>query len=449
MTEQNMQTNGAVILGVNDMGITVSAASARISTQQGSAMDIFAKSTDNPNNLNLLKKVLASGHKSVIEHTVFSLAFNNVSVFAEQFIIEFRLASYTVKSRRYVDYSNEGYYVPEGLGDMRDEYCSFVRRMFDTYAGLLELGIPKEDARFVLPYGFYSNFYCTLNARELIYMISCMLWGRGRVYPEIRALGAQLKEQFDEYFPGIIESEQSNFVLSSDDAVLPKKYDFSAPVPAVGCPELVSCTSGASEIVGRAYSFNSYTDAPFDTDRHFCNGQRIREYEALNLCFVLHDLSLAAITHLVRHRLQTVLVPELSRVFDRAGYVLPDTVAASADARKLYEEAFALSRRIAARCQEGNVDYYALAYMALAGNTLDVFVNMDGRQFMHFITLRTCNRAQWEIRDVAKKALQLAKSAQPYIWDNIGPGCYMYGKCPEGRMSCGKASEVIAEFKKK
>ena len=52
------------------------------------------------------------GHKSA----AFNLAFQNVSAYAEQFMLEFRLASFTVKSRRYVDFSNMGFVVPAFIG---------------------------------------------------------------------------------------------------------------------------------------------------------------------------------------------------------------------------------------------------------------------------------------------------------------------------------------------
>ena len=56
--------------------------------------------------------MLKSGHRSTVEHAVFTLSMRNVSVYAEQFFIEFRLASFTVKSRRYVDFARQGYYIP-------------------------------------------------------------------------------------------------------------------------------------------------------------------------------------------------------------------------------------------------------------------------------------------------------------------------------------------------
>lgn len=82
------------------------ASGGRISTMDGTADEIRAKSlaAGKEKNEKLIGKVLSSGHTSVLEHGYVNLAFENVSVLAEQFLIEFRLASFTVKSRRYVDF---------------------------------------------------------------------------------------------------------------------------------------------------------------------------------------------------------------------------------------------------------------------------------------------------------------------------------------------------------
>ena len=110
-TEFNTNSK-AIIIGMTDTGEKIPAASGRISTQPGTALEILEASKDPQKNASLISKVTRSGHNSTIEHTVFNLAFQNVSVFVEQFIIEFRLASFTVKSRRYVDFGALGYYTP-------------------------------------------------------------------------------------------------------------------------------------------------------------------------------------------------------------------------------------------------------------------------------------------------------------------------------------------------
>lgn len=72
-------------------------------------------------------------------------------------------------------------------------------------------------------------------------------------------------------------------------------------------------------------------------------------------------------------------------------------------------------------------------------------VTMNARELLHFFSLRCCNRAQWEIRNLAKEMLKLVLPVAPSIFLNGGPGC-VKGACPEGDMTCGRASETRKEF---
>jgi len=72
-------------------------------------------------------------------------------------------------------------------------------------------------------------------------------------------------------------------------------------------------------------------------------------------------------------------------------------------------------------------------------------VTMNARELLHFFSLRCCNRAQWEIRNLAIEMLKLVKEVAPNLFKNAGPGC-VRGKCPEGKMTCGRAGEVREKF---
>ncbi len=72
-----------------------------------------------------------------------------------------------------------------------------------------------------------------------------------------------------------------------------------------------------------------------------------------------------------------------------------------------------------------------------------IVMTMNARELIHFLSLRCCNRAQWEIREVAWQMLALARKAAPAIFRKAGPSC-VHGACPEGKMTCGKAAEVRA-----
>lgn len=73
-------------------------------------------------------------------------------------------------------------------------------------------------------------------------------------------------------------------------------------------------------------------------------------------------------------------------------------------------------------------------------------VTMNARSLMNFFSLRCCNRAQWEIKEVADKMLKLCCEVAPTLFKSAGPSCVQHGVCPEGKMSCGKYSQVAKYY---
>lgn len=66
-----------------------------------------------------------------------------------------------------------------------------------------------------------------------------------------------------------------------------------------------------------------------------------------------------------------------------------------------------------------------------------IVMTMNVRSLLNFFKERCCNRAQWEIRDLANEMLRQCKATAPLLFQKAGPDCAAHGKCPEGKMSCG------------
>lgn len=436
-----MKESHAIIIQKNESALRVVASSGRISTQPGTAMEIFEKSTGDEKDIHLVEKVLSSGHKSVIEHQTLSVAFDNVSVLAEQYIIEFRLAAYTVKSRRYVDFADAGFVVPENLPEgLRPAYEKVMTERFEDYKKLIELGVPKEDARFVLPYCLRSNFFMTCDARELMHMICTMCYGRGSRFEEIKHLGQQLKEQFDQMYPGVIDGESARYENGLTESLV---IDFEPPYAEEGNALLLSAPADAKGMLEDAMAFSGRFKEIFgiylnpENLEKLLGDVRPRELEMLNYVFWIRNISLSCLTHFVRHRIQSPMVPQVVRALCEGRYVLPETVKAIPEAQRIYEKAFVDQSQRAQQAYEAGLSAENLSYYALSGHEIDILLNMNGREILHFMKLRTCNRAQWEIRGVACKMLALLRESELKIFNAFGPSCAL-GKCPEGKMSCGK-----------
>ena len=77
----------------------------------------------------------------------------------------------------------------------------------------------------------------------------------------------------------------------------------------------------------------------------------------------------------------------------------------------------------------------------------NIVVTMNARELLHLFNLRCCNRAQWEVREMAVKMLEKAKKAAPSIFEKAGPSCVSLGYCPEGAVKPESCN--IVEIKKK
>lgn len=447
------------IVGYSNCGESLCAAGGRISTQPGDVFDILEKSKDAEKNASLIQKVTKSGHNSVIEHLFFNLAFRNVSVVVEQFMIEFRLASFTVKSRRYVDFSDAGFFVPELSSEsVKEKYTEHMSKLFDTYNKLTEKGVAKEDARFVLPYCFFSNFICSMNAREFLNVLRAMLYGRGSKYPEIKKIGLSLLEQAQEIAPGVIESFNNfgkTFNDKPDFSFLSSKGEYVNEKPLV---ELISYTENSDLAVAKTALISETALNQDEVNSVVSDGEtrkriidavidcaRPRPLEAASYTFRLNNVSLACITHIVRHRIQCVTVPELTSS-NRGRYIIPPAVKADAELLELYTNAFSGTEKLYNELRDMGESEENLVYVLLSGNTLDLTITMNARELLLFLKLRTCERAQWEIRDYAYLMLKMLRDSAPDIFRRYGPSCFVTGVCPEGRLSCGKITEIKNRF---
>ena len=447
-----MNKSQAKLISYNVENLEICASAARISTTRGNAVEIFEKAKGNEKNQELVKKVLYSGHKSIIEHVVFTIALKDVSAFVEQFFIECRLASFTVKSRRYVDFSRLGYYIPSDLeGDNLNQYCQYMDNLFSAYKTMLDNGIPKEDARFLLPYSFNSNFYCTINARELLHIIYDIKYGRGQGIPELQDLANQIVEQVEEVFPGI-QSEIKAIPIEGKISKTPKNIikinDSLSFIESkeIGIVRLLNAPSDPSGILDMAYGINhSDVDDLLDLGI-LLKSERPRELEQLSYSFLISNITLSGITHIVRHRMQSIIVPSIQGV-EHSKFVIPDTIRNDSRLLDIYKDILETANNLMKQmCRDEKLGQYSY-YYALSGNVMDIITTINARELMHFIKLRACNRAQWEIRNISIEMLKHLRLSFPELFNYFGPSCFVSGICPEGSMSCGEMDDVIRNFK--
>lgn len=146
-----------------------------------------------------------------------------------------------------------------------------------------------------------------------------------------------------------------------------------------------------------------------------------------------------ALTHqLVRHRVASFSQQSQRYVSMKSPtYVTPHTVEADDEARRIFDETMSAIWDAYSRLEGMGIPAEDARYLLPNGCTTNITITMNARELLHFFSLRCCNRAQWEIRELADRMLELCTEVSPVIFKDAGPPC-MRGPCSEGKLSCGK-----------
>lgn len=193
--------------------------------------------------------------------------------------------------------------------------------------------------------------------------------------------------------------------------------------------------------------------------------------EHASFTFAAEGVSRTLTHQLVRHRIASYSQQSQRYVrLDNFEYIIPPAIEKNEEAKKVFIEAMnndklayekltdilitenakeyiekGLDEKKARKKVEKQSIEDARYVFPNACETKIVFT-MNVRTLLHFFELRCCNRAQWEIRELATKMLIECKKVSPILFENAGPGC-VNGPCPEGQMTCGHAKEVKEYFK--
>ena len=146
-----------------------------------------------------------------------------------------------------------------------------------------------------------------------------------------------------------------------------------------------------------------------------------------------------ALTHqLVRHRVASYSQQSQRYVsMKEPSFVMPHTVQDDPDALKVFEDTMAEIWAAYGKLDSMGIPAEDARYLLPNGCTTNITITMNARELLHFFSLRCCNRAQWEIREMADRMLELCREVSPVIFRDAGPPC-VRGPCPEGKLSCGK-----------
>ena len=155
----------------------------------------------------ILEHVLDLGHTSVIEHASFTFAISDVSRSLTHQLVRHRIASYAQQSQRYVNINEPNYIIPPKISknkEMKKAYEETMNIIWKQYNKLIEMGIPAEDSRYVLPNATCTNIIVTMNARSLLnfFELRCCLHAQW----EIRKLANLMLNEVTKKAPTIFQN---------------------------------------------------------------------------------------------------------------------------------------------------------------------------------------------------------------------------------------------------
>ncbi len=180
---------------------------ARLCYSEGTAEERFKEVLDTLQIQKFLEKLRKSGHLSPFEHASFTFGVDHISRVSSHQFVRHRLASFSQQSQRYVPMKTAIVILPPSVEENEEAKAVFEKiqhETFEAYEKLCLLGVPREDARYVLPHGFETSLMVTMNARELLHFLSIRLCRRAQW--EIQNVAREMLLRVREVAPALFAS---------------------------------------------------------------------------------------------------------------------------------------------------------------------------------------------------------------------------------------------------
>jgi len=155
----------------------------------------------------LVKRLKEDGHFATFRFGQITFHISGISRACSMQMLRHKFLDFLQRSQRYCNEKNTKFMIPPSIkdnGDAKLEYNYALDSIQSAYSILLKLGIPKEDARYILPNACHTE----LNVTGSIQAWWDFLYGNaGRLQPaaqwEIRGVAEEIERQLHEIAPNI------------------------------------------------------------------------------------------------------------------------------------------------------------------------------------------------------------------------------------------------------
>lgn len=482
--------------------LRVVSTAGQLSREKGTVLDVYDRRTDKEKNLKLASAVIGYGHKTISEHDYLVFGLKDVSRFVEQTLISFRLTSFTIKSGRNVDFRNAFCYVPDfrdkegkilpNNAELKDMFEKHMKSIFEKYGEYVDQGVPVEEARSALPFGYKTNIVMGCDANEFFRITCELLYGKASRITELHDLGLEFEKILRErcpYLASSLEKEGNKKKYQDNLAFLDAKlgkikkpgefydsvFDYSSPVNPVLDYEndlldrvhLTSYTADPVHVIAThalqkrygvsyemakemLYRLSRLGVSNKDIIRGVYENRRNRELEHVSFTFEA-PIELALLPQMTRHRMQSLEVPDFYPLWNVRNYLYPahdeDQNAHMPEAE--YAELFDRNALMVDMFKKEGVRDEDLIYFYLSGTATNIQTTMNLRELIWFSRMRSCNKAQKGIRNISNQMVAEVSRISETVGSLLGPTCKVEGYCPEGKDSCKLRGVVVLKKEKK
>ncbi|WP_425059784.1 Flavin-dependent thymidylate synthase [Sporomusa carbonis] len=173
------------------------------------------------------------------------------------------------------------------------------------------------------------------------------------------------------------------------------------------------------------------------------NMGHLSTFEHASFTFAIEGISRVLTHQLVRHRIASYSQQSQRYVSEHGfEYIVPPAIATNPEAKAKFDALMSQVQETYDELVRLGVHKEDARYVLANATETKIVVTMNARSLLHFFEKRCCQRAQWEIRNLANAMLAEVKAVAPRLFAGAGPACVTSGYCPEGQLSCGRLAGI-------
>ncbi len=367
------------------------------------------------------------GHGSVLDQSRFTFVIEDLP----------RIVTLQLCLPQYLDHlqqslrrakADRGFYLPQSIKNSRlfDKTVSILNKTFSLYKEMCDAKIPGEDARFILPLYTKTNIQTTGDARELMHLH--YMSRQDHIPSIIKETIEEMINKLKEYSSNLFKERATNYEVL---AWYPSSQLFAMSNKTL---ENLIEKKGRENIALVDNSGIKISEEELDRAVKYRNEEELANLKHIHFTF-LAPMSLACFHQATRQRTWDQSIEPIYNAIKRKNIVIPPSIMKN----ELYKDKYIdHNLRMIDLFNELLKDVPAKEAIGVIPHSQRVYdlIHINGWNAIHSIGKRTCNEAQWEIRNIAKGMATIIKEKSPVLGKYTEPQGIIYGRCPE-KNSCG------------